>query len=268
MPMEHMGVAVGAYHHFARDDPDGYGSWYHGKLYLTLPDGQWECALDVATPMGLGVAYRIVDGASHSDLGPVGALADGWYELEHTATSGALDYVRTGWLQDRFVVRYLRARAAARKYSRLAPRMSEPFNGTVPWEGEGPFIPDYIDSWLELKEWLRGKLVGRFPVKVPWFERRSYPWVPSTGNNALDALEALLPTATRMYVFGQRYTTGKGVHNVHMNQGDPPNTQWWAKNGIWQDGAVVMAMPQGKLVAWQTKFASQSLNTDEQGHPI
>ena len=261
MPLDHTGVAIGASHHFEREEPDSFGQWYHGFLHLTLPSGQWECALDVDTPGGQGIAFRIVDDASVSDLGSVAALADGWHELPRTSTSGAIDYVRTPWLQDRCVVTRLRRF----KHRRTFARMGGPDG--MPGGPEDPFIPDWIDSMLELKEWFAGKL-GRWPQRLPFLKRRSYPWQVSTGDNALSALEAMLPQATKIYVFGQRYSSGQGVHNVHMNQGDPPNTQWWAKNATWQDGVVVLRRSDDRLVAWQVKFGNQSLTTDEDGHPV
>ncbi|MFD0568657.1 DUF2278 family protein [Kitasatospora gansuensis] len=68
-------------------------------------------------------------------------------------------------------------------------------------------------------------------------------------------------------MFGQSFTTGLGVHDVHLNQGDPVGSQWYVTNGIWQDGAVMCERPDGQVVVWQIKFNTQTLHTDDAGHP-
>ena len=88
----------------------------------------------------------------------------------------------------------------------------------------------------------------------------------SNGDNALNQLEALLPQAVRLFVLGEPYTSGLGVHNVHLNQGDPPGPHQ-AEDGIWQDGAVVVRNSDGSVRIWQVKFNTQSLDTGPDGLP-
>ena len=57
------------------------------------------------------------------------------------------------------------------------------------------------------------------------------------------------------------------MHNVHQNQGDPLNSQWADTNGIWQDGATIVEVSGGGLVAFLNKFSSQSSSTDDHGNP-
>jgi hypothetical protein len=69
MPLSNgYGVAVGTFVSFAREDPTHFGSWYHGRLRISTPAGTYEAALDVDTPSGIGVSYRLVR-ASMSSLG-------------------------------------------------------------------------------------------------------------------------------------------------------------------------------------------------------
>jgi uncharacterized protein YukJ len=96
---------------------------------------------------------------------------------------------------------------------------------------------------------------------------RYFAWRPSNGDNALDALEPYVSGSVRLYVFGQQFTTGLGVHDVHQNQGDPLGSQWYPDNGIWQDGGVMAEQPDGSVVVWQVKFNTQAFDTDDQGHP-
>jgi uncharacterized protein YukJ len=80
-------------------------------------------------------------------------------------------------------------------------------------------------------------------------------------------LETLLPTAARIYIFGEPFATGLGVHNVHMNQGDPPGPHQ-DENAIWQDGAVMVERTDGSVAIWQVKFNTQSLHTGDDGLPL
>jgi len=51
MALPSYGVLIGTLIRFAREDPNNFGSWYHGKLYVQAPAGQYECAIDVLEPV-------------------------------------------------------------------------------------------------------------------------------------------------------------------------------------------------------------------------
>lgn len=232
MALDHgYGVAIGTFASFTRDDPDEFGHWYHGHVHVDTPAGQYESALDVDTPGGVGVSFRIVDRLTMAEFPELAALGDGFHVLASTPTSGALDYVRSPQLQD------FRALPLLTRWSSL-------------WR---VVVPVRLHGWLlPLRRWL---------IRLRW-----YPWVASNGDNALDRLEAILPTSTRVYLFGEPFTTGRGIHNVHLNQGDPPGPHQ-AENAIWQDGAVLVRYADDGVVVWQVRFNTQSLQTDDQGHP-
>jgi hypothetical protein len=244
MPLDHgYGVAIGTFASFTREDPTDYGTWYHGKLHIDTPAGQYEAALDVDTPSGVGVSYRVVDDLTTQDIPALAALPSGFTPLPSTPTSGALDYVRSPILRDGWVVRRLRWWMGAFR-SRRHPQ---------------PWGPTALDSAVaRLQGWWRW---------LWWWRWRSFPWISSDGDNALDVLEALFPTAARIYIFGEPFDTGLGVHNVHLNQGDPPGPHQ-AENGIWQDGAVLVARADGSVTIWQVKFNTQSLHTGDDGLPL
>ena len=233
MPITGYGVAIGTYAGFYRDPPDEFGKWYHGHLQITTPAGQYTSALDVDTPSGIGVAIKTVAPLDASLFAPVSGLANGWHPLASTATSGALDYLRSEVLLDRCP----------------PPAWRESHSSWPWWRG-------WYDSWLY---WFR--------YVICLVLRRFRGWAKSSGDAALTALESALPGCQRVFLFGQHYTSGLGVHNVHMNQGDPAGSAWWASNGIWQDGAVVVQKADGTFAAWLIRFNSQSLTTDDQGHP-
>ena len=92
-------------------------------------------------------------------------------------------------------------------------------------------------------------------------------WIKSDGENALNAMESLFGDVARIYVFGAPFTSGLGVHDIHMNQGDPPGS-FQHLDGIWQDGAVVVQTNSGQLNCFLTKFETQSLHTDNNGLPL
>lgn len=93
------------------------------------------------------------------------------------------------------------------------------------------------------------------------------PWKQGTSIDALADLEPLLTNPKRLFIFGEPFTTGLGVHNVHQNQGDPAGSRWWAENGIWQDGATLVQRQDDSIAAFLNKFKTQSYTTDNNGHP-
>ncbi|NHQ59972.1 YukJ family protein [Chlorobium sp. BLA1] len=83
-------------------------------------------------------------------------------------------------------------------------------------------------------------------------------WKYGTGFAAFRDLEPLLMHARKLFIFGEPFRTGNGVHNIHQNQGDSPQSQWYAENGAWQDGAVVVLRRDHTLAAFLCKFNTQS----------
>ncbi|MGC8775605.1 MAG: DUF2278 family protein [Chlorobaculum sp.] len=91
-----------------------------------------------------------------------------------------------------------------------------------------------------------------------------YCWkYDGTGHDAFRDLEPLLRRGRRIFVFGEPFRNGKGVHNIHQNQGDPPGSRWAAENGPWQDGAVMVERPDGSVAAFLSKFSTQRFCVDE-----
>jgi len=93
-------------------------------------------------------------------------------------------------------------------------------------------------------------------------------WKQGTSIEALADLEPLLENPKRLYIYGEPFTSGFGVHNIHQNQGDPAGTTWWNENGIWQDGATLIERQDGTIAAFLNKFKTQSYETDADGHPL
>ncbi|MDA2358775.1 YukJ family protein [Bacillus cereus] len=79
--------------------------------------------------------------------------------------------------------------------------------------------------------------------------------------------EAISDETARIYIYGSKYDTGVGMHNVHMNQGNEIGGQWEDDNGTWQDGGILIQF-EDHWVAIFLAFLSQSWCTDDDGHPI
>jgi uncharacterized protein YukJ len=83
--------------------------------------------------------------------------------------------------------------------------------------------------------------------------------------------EAVKDPDGAIYAFGSSFSDSDGVtgvHNIHMNQGNPPG-QFESDNGVWQDGAVFVALPASN--AWKAifiAFQTESWQTDSQGDPL
>jgi uncharacterized protein YukJ len=108
-------------------------------------------------------------------------------------------------------------------------------------------------------------------------------WIVSDGIVAVQLLQKQLSNSPRtLYVFGQPFTdpspvnqdkviSQNGLHNVHMNQGDPADSSdgkdHQADDGIWQDGGTIFENADGTLTAFCSKFVSQTFNTNPKGLP-
>lgn len=110
--------------------------------------------------------------------------------------------------------------------------------------------------------------------------------VPGADNDLNDRLDALIRKAcddpeVQVYAFGSawgpegserddvfRFLPGRGVHNVHMNQGTPRHDRHAYDNGTWQDGALLLHLRrERKWVAVFLAFQTQRWQTDEAGYP-
>ena len=87
-------------------------------------------------------------------------------------------------------------------------------------------------------------------------------WKYGTGPAAFRDLEPLLVHSRKLFIFGEPFRRGHGVHNIHQNQGDPPQSRWYQENGIWQDGAVVVQRRDKRVAAFLCKFKTQSFFPD------
>lgn len=88
--------------------------------------------------------------------------------------------------------------------------------------------------------------------------------------NAVVALldAAVADGSSTVYAFGSAFSDKgvvDGVHDIHMNQGNPKNNHG-GDNGIWQDGALFLEM-KGVWTAVFVAFQTESWITDAAGDP-
>ncbi|EAW24511.1 uncharacterized protein NFIA_040880 [Aspergillus fischeri NRRL 181] len=91
-------------------------------------------------------------------------------------------------------------------------------------------------------------------------------------NDIIDVLEPEVRQAiehqAEVYIFGARFNTKNGIHDVHMNQGN--KGRWKGDDGIFQDGALLIHFTNpDRWVGIFLGFASQAAHTDDRtGHAI
>ncbi len=90
-------------------------------------------------------------------------------------------------------------------------------------------------------------------------------------NAVIDLLnQAIADPAALVYAFGSAFADRgvvDGIHNIHMNQGNPKNNHG-SDNGIWQDGGLLLHLGgTPEWVALFVAFQTQSWTTDALGNP-
>ena len=91
-------------------------------------------------------------------------------------------------------------------------------------------------------------------------------------SNAVVALlnQAVADPGALVYAFGSAFSDRgvvDGIHNIHMNQGNPVNNHG-KENGIWQDGALFVYLSTTKsYTAVFIAFQTESWHTDDHGNP-
>jgi uncharacterized protein YukJ len=107
----------------------------------------------------------------------------------------------------------------------------------------------------------------------------------TSANSALhSAIDTLIQKAIQqkatVYAFGQTFRNGtnsrnpffnfspdQGIHDIHMNQGNPAGS-FERDNGTFQDGGLLVEFPDGTWSAVFIAFQSQTFNTDDNGDAI
>ena len=110
----------------------------------------------------------------------------------------------------------------------------------------------------------------------PIVTRQLMTLLPLPGNSASSNLknaviqylnQAIADAKGTLYAFGSQYTQGDGIHDIHMNQGNPQGN-FGGDNGIWQDGCLLFQLPAtNSWTAIFLAFQTESWTTDNNGNP-
>jgi hypothetical protein len=228
MPVQDYGTVIGQFDHFDRDDANNYGNYYHGHIFVRVGS---PAATTPALLYNCAVDVKYPNGVVQYFV-PVNLDASKFTTVS-SMPDGFQSLART-------------ATSGALDYIRN-PLLSIPLGCLTVWAA----------------------------VLQAFTKKNQQVWQENVGGSALNDLQGFLSAdggIQRIYVFGARYLNAaqsppQGMHDCHMNQGDPPG-QYQALDAIWQDGGVIAQRPNGHLAGFFVKFVTQSLNTNTQGLPV
>jgi uncharacterized protein YukJ len=162
-------------------------------------------------------------------------------------------------------------------FHRADPLLDHPILQTLPHIKSG-FTPMPID--------LRSATTALDYVRAPLFDWAAGMAVPQTGPGAHDDLQDILIEYLmelqredgEIYIFGTKYPaphgqpylrpidrefrTRQGIHDIHMNQGDPPSSSFAQSNGVFQDGGLILRCS-SRYAGLFLRFQTQWLPTDD-----
>lgn len=131
----------------------------------------------------------------------------------------------------------------------------------------GGFALDYVRETINGTRMVEQALMTLLPRTTPAGHRHN-----DLNNEVVDLLNrAVADKDGTIYAFGDTFSSGgsvTGIHDIHMNQGNPDNG-YQQDNGTWQDGAVLVNLPsqQDTWIAVFIAFQTESWNTDAEGDP-
>jgi hypothetical protein len=234
MPLAQYGVLKGNL--FTPQEQSYQGNWFHGIFYVTFPGTTIprRCVTDFSSANKDLIQYKIFNNLKANLFANIMALPDGYASLATGPTNG-------------------------------------PNSGAL----------DYVRSPILGPGGCVEAIVGFFNNLGG--SKLSDGWIVSDGVIAVQALQTQLSgKPQKMFVFGEPFTdpapvnqdgvqSQNGMHNVHMNQGDPPvspdGTDHQGDDGIWQDGGTIFLNADGSLTAFCSKFVAQTFDTNDQGLP-
>ncbi len=134
----------------------------------------------------------------------------------------------------------------------------------IPSQPDGIAI-DYIRSGV-----VNAKLFNGVPIDISISDNNLVALIDHFVQDAQSEDDSLI------YVFGSAFKDENedgeelGIHDVHMNQGNPLDSNFKGDNGVYQDGALFFQYSNDEpWVSLFLKFRSQSMSTDDEtGDPV
>lgn len=170
---------------------------------------------------------------------------------------------------------------------------NRPDQSLVIFRLEDPITDTTLPGRLEtLAEGLHPKGAGAPALdylREPVFDRTAMQILKFTGPDVSDDVQDILEVQVRraitngspVFAFGEafdatasprpadrQFNTTRGVHDIHMNQGNPPPGGFSSQNGIFQDGGLVIRHSADRWVGFFVAFQTQLLPTNDQGNPL
>jgi hypothetical protein len=263
------GVLLGTLAGYQRDDPNDFGRFMHGVLTVATPQGQFKCAVDVDTRNGaIPVQWRLQP-LRGAEWVQIFSLSDGCHPLVSKPSMGAVDYIRDPRLQeliylpDHLEEERLRFPFPPEEWpgSRLPHLMPlRRLRGSP--DAVAAIPPERANIEAETTELVRVP-VGRMSQIASTSLRLASvsgqvlslrpAWNKGSSAQALLDLEAVITAPQRVVVFGAPFHVGRGVHDIHQNQGDPIGGGHDHENAIWQDGITIALRSDGTASAFMNK---------------
>jgi uncharacterized protein YukJ len=151
-------------------------------------------------------------------------------------------------------------------------------DGFTPQSGEDAVTLDYVSMNLELEQYDDPDASSDGGDEIVYLDQRL--------DQALQ--QAIGADDVYVYAFGQRwddstdprnrgrdpvfrFRPSRGVHDIHMNQGNPSPGPFANDNGRNQDGALLVQYQSSTSAPWTAVFLAfdtQSFDTDEDGDPL
>lgn len=141
---------------------------------------------------------------------------------------------------------------------------------------------DYVREQIDGRPMITQASLTLLPKKVSTSGREYAEPVNPRAQALSNAVTTLISQAiadgnATLYAFGSAYAdSGRvdGIHDIHMNQGNPISGGYARDNGSWQDGALFLQLPSLNPDPSQTwvavfiVFQTESWNTDANGNPV
>ena len=204
------------------------GASAHYQITMQAAGGPFTVAVNIQSVDGSEVLYAIEEGFTPPDLAGLRALPMGMTALKSEAGGLALDYVRS-------------------------------MVGGVPMitKAQMTLLPK------------QGTTVKGLSSEAEAIQRAK---ARALENAVVTLLNMTIADKDGViYAFGSAFADkGKvdGIHDIHMNQGNPPNSHG-GDNGVWQDGALFVHLPsEATWTAVFLAFQTESWNTDSAGNPV
>jgi uncharacterized protein YukJ len=214
------------------------GNSPHYQITVEAPGGPFTVAVNIESTDGSEVLYTVDQSFTPPDPAGLAALAAGFTKLPSQPGGLALDFVR------------------------------ETIDGQ-------PMVTHASLTLLPISG-----SAADVEVESPGQHGRSPRGQRHSAAKALsDAIITLIQQAiaagdATLYAFGSAYAdSGKtdGIHDIHMNQGNPTPGGFAKDNGVWQDGALFVEMPGSAASTYAAVFVAfqtESWNTDSSGNPV